>query len=105
MMVEKLTRDGQVAVLLSPGFGAGWYSWNTNCPAMLFDPEIVQMLLDKKEKNEIKQVAEKKYPSAYLGGLRDLTVKWLDQGTQFIVDEYDGYESLTVRDSTDWMVA
>ena len=26
--MEKVIRNGQVAVLYSPGFGAGWYSWN-----------------------------------------------------------------------------
>jgi hypothetical protein len=26
--MEKVIRDGKVAVLYSPGYGAGWYSWN-----------------------------------------------------------------------------
>ena len=26
--MKKLTKDGKVAVLYSPDFGAGWYSWH-----------------------------------------------------------------------------
>ena len=37
-MIEKLSQDGKVAVLYSPGFGAGWYTWNMTVPQILFDP-------------------------------------------------------------------
>jgi hypothetical protein len=26
--IKKVIRDGKVAVLISDGYGAGWYSWN-----------------------------------------------------------------------------
>ena len=26
--IEKVVRDGKVAVLVSPGYGAGWSTWN-----------------------------------------------------------------------------
>ncbi len=35
-MIQKLSQDGKVAVLYSPGFGAGWYTWNTDAPEILF---------------------------------------------------------------------
>ena len=104
-MVQKLTHEGKVAVLISEGFGAGWSTWNDEYPDMLFDPEIAQMIEDDKSEDQIMQVATKKYPKAYLGGLDGLVVKWLVEGTEFIVDEYDGAESLVIQSQTDWMVA
>jgi hypothetical protein len=104
-MVQKLTNEGKVAVLISEGFGAGWSTWNDEYPDMLFDPEIAQMIEDDKSEDQIMQVAAKKYPKAYLGGLDGLVVKWLVEGTEFIVDEYDGAESLVIQSETDWMVA
>lgn len=31
--MDKVIKDGKVAVLYSPGFGAGWFTWNNhhNC--------------------------------------------------------------------------
>ena len=40
----KLVRDGMVAVLYSPGFGAGWYTWNQECTELMFDPAIVKFV-------------------------------------------------------------
>ena len=43
--VPKLKRDGKVAVIYSPGFGAGWSTWaDGNAEAVLFDPELAEML-------------------------------------------------------------
>ena len=32
--------------------------------------------------------------NAYCGGAGDLQIKWLDEGTAFIINEYDGSESI-----------
>lgn len=44
MELQKVIRDSKVAVLYSPGFGAGWYSWNTKHPQLLFHPKLVEMV-------------------------------------------------------------
>lgn len=36
--------QGEVAVLYSPGYGAGWSTWNPH--DCLFTPEIVQLVLE-----------------------------------------------------------
>jgi hypothetical protein len=46
--MNKLIRDGLVAVLYSPGFGAGWYSWNSEHPEILFDPALVELVEQEK---------------------------------------------------------
>ena len=95
-MTERLVRDGRVAVLYSPGFGAGWSTWcheDENMRlAMTFDPQIADIVdqgrADWQERAEA--IALIKYPDAFLGGLKDLRVRWLPVGTQFRVTDYDG---------------
>lgn len=94
--MNKLERDGKVAVLYSPGFGAGWSTWNSeHAEVLLFDPEIVQAVLDG-DRAKAGEIAEQKCPGVYIGGNHDLQVEWLNKGDQFEVEEYDGSESVHV---------
>ena len=93
-MCDKVVRDGMVAVLYSPGYGAGWYTWNPGCgPQILFDPDIVAAI-EAKDYQKAEDIAESKYPDAYSGGVKDLTIRWLPVGTEFRVSEYDGSEHI-----------
>lgn len=107
--MEKVIRNGKVAVLISNGYGAGWSTWNTEHPECLFDPEIVEAVLAKKSTDDIVALAEAKWNAGegyfYAGGARNLTVEWLPIGTRFQIEEYDGFESLIVADEQVWMVA
>ena len=45
-MINKYVNDrDEVAVLYSPGFGAGWSTWNREHPDMLFDAGMVDLVL------------------------------------------------------------
>lgn len=101
--MNKLIRDGKVAVLFSPGHGAGWYSWH-QVEELLYDPSIVTWL----ESNELDKIANYltlKYPDEYFGDLEDLRIKWIPQGTEFQIDEYDGAESIKYKDKQEWLIA
>ena len=50
--MEKVIRNGLVAVLYSPGYGAGWFSWNPGHQELLFHPKLVEMV-EQKRNNEI----------------------------------------------------
>jgi hypothetical protein len=102
--MEKLSVDGKVAVLYSPGFGAGWYTWNYEYPEILFDPAIVK-LVEKEMWDELATYVELKYPDIYKGGMRDLEVMWILKGTEFKVVEYDGAESIELKENEYWLVA
>lgn len=93
-MTEKLIRDGKVAVIYSPGFGAGWSTWNDDKERMVFDPVLAQMILDGADVEALTKVATERHPKAYMGGLRNVKVEWLPVGTVFLIDEYDGSESI-----------
>ena len=105
--MEKVIRDGQVAILYSPGYGAGWYTWNTEHESMLYHPMIVDIVLSNELdwKVKVEVLASLIWPNAYLGGIRDLTVEWLPVGTPFRITEYDGSESLEIRDDVSWQIA
>lgn len=123
-MVDKVIRDGKVAVLISPGYGAGWTTWNQdhkNVEQMLFDPDIVNALLEYEKADgenwmwkqclmKIKEIADTKYnqdPYDYFfeNGLKNVEVVWVDVGRKFIVTEYDGSESIQFCDEMDWITA
>jgi hypothetical protein len=98
--MQKVIRDGKVAVLISHGFGAGWYSWNTEHQQLLFHPKLVEMVEQGREKEiDDEWVEENLGIEIYAGGSDGLSIHWLPVGTAFEVDEYDGAESLrTIAD-------
>ena len=100
---NKLIRDNKVAVLVSPGYGAGWYSWH-HIEELIYDPSVVEWL-EKGELDKISTFVELKYPDKYFGGLEDLEVKWVPVGTRFRIHEYDGSESLVLESEDNWMTA
>ena len=102
--MDKLIRDGKVAVLVSGEYGAGWYSWNHK-EQMLFDPVIAQMLLDGVDTDLIFKEAKGRYPDVYLGSVDGLDVEWIDVGTEFHIYEYDGSETLMKKSDYNWKVA
>ena len=101
--MQKLIRDGQVAVLVSPGYGAGWYTWHGN-EQLLFDPSIAQWL-ETNELDKIKAYLQLRYPDEYTGGLEDLVVEWVPVGARFRIEEYDGAESLVLESTQRWITA
>ena len=93
--MEKVIRNGKVAVLYSPGFGAGWYSWNSN-KELLFHPKLVEMVENNRQSEITTQWIQKNLGinNVYCEGADDLQIEWLDEGTVFEIDEYDGSESI-----------
>lgn len=101
--MEKIIRNGKVAVLVSWEYGSGWYTVNHN-EAMLFDPEIVAWVEAAKPEDRVAYF-EKKYPKADFYGFRTLRIEWVPVGHRFIVQEYDGAEYLIVLEKAFWITA
>lgn len=102
--VPKLIRDGKVAILLTGEHGAGWYSWNGD-EEMLYDPIIVVMVEKNTDVETITSYCTYKYPDAYLGGVDALKVRWIPEGEEFQIHEYDGMESIRLRKRERWLKA
>ena len=102
--MNKLIDNGKVAVLYSPGFGAGWSTWNQELPELVFEPAIVQFV-ETDQWAEMETYVSLKYPDIYKGGMKDLAVAWLPEGTEFQIKEYDGAESIEIKGEVKWMTA
>ena len=103
--MDKKIRNGKVAVLFSPYHGAGWYTWH-NIEELLFDPKVVDMVLEKTSAETIELYCNEVYgDKAYYGGADDLQVMWLPIGTHFHIHEYDGSETIEIREEIDWKIA
>jgi hypothetical protein len=114
MKADRVVRGGKVAVLYSPGFGAGWSTWNSSDGEgddglenfLLFDPTLVHMVEDDR-RDSIPEYVESVYPDShfYGGGAGELSIYWVPEGVMFRVTDYDGFESLEFRDAEDWKIA
>lgn len=98
--VNKVERDGEVAVIVSPGFGAGWSTWADESEAAVFAPDVVAWIEGGKVGDT--DFAEK---YGYTGGLRDCEIEWVPKGCRFEIDEYDGSESLRILTPADGYLA
>lgn len=101
--MDRVIKDGKVAVIISPGFGAGFHTWN-DIPNLCFCPYVVNHILngtkDDIDVDEIKKyygLPEDDWISTI--GLEKAEIQWLPQGTHFTIDEYDGSETIQYIDS------
>lgn len=125
-MVDKVIRDGMVAVVYSPGFGSGWSTWCHSSKEiiehLMFNPELVALVEKKNAFNDVQQylvVDEiEKWVNAnfnkldngsdyvYCGSnIGSLCIEWVPVGTQFYINEYDGLESICYYDPETWFTA
>lgn len=112
--MEKVIRNDKVAVLYSPGYGAGWYTCNTKYPACIFHPKIVELVEQGKRDEITSELCEELFCSDkepkdgyfYTGGACDLQIEWIEEGTEFEITEYDGFESISLKEEPDrWITA
>lgn len=114
--MKKVIRDGKVAVLYSPGFGAGWSTWSlSHGDGLIFEPQIVTLVEDRDEGRItteqlvelVEAYCERTYGKneVYCGGVDDLQIEWIAEGTQFKINEYDGSESIEYKENDYWVTA
>ena len=103
--VKRETENGiEVAVLVSPGFGAGWSTWSyESSETLLFHKDLVDLVL-KGENGSAARLAEE-MTGSYTGGAESLMVNWVPEGSRFIIHEYDGSETLVLEKDFDWKEA
>ncbi|WP_290738515.1 hypothetical protein [Haliea sp.] len=103
MLVEKYyNEEGEVAVLVSGDFGAGWSTWDSRGieSFLCMDKGLVELHLKGASEEEVeKYIKNKTGRDKYLGGWKDVEIEWLQQGTAFIIEEYDGAESIRTLDN------
>ena len=104
-MIKKVMRDGQVGVLISHGWGSGFYTWGAPLQA-IFDEKLIY-LIENEKFDEVVEYVSLTYSDAdvYIGGVHDLRVHWIDEGVEFFIDEYDGSESIVFKETVNWITA
>ena len=91
-------------VLISPGFGAGWSTWNDK--RMAVDKDLIELFEKGCTLKEMMLLCdEKDYEDVYYGGFDDLDIVEVPKGVHFKVVEYDGAESIEVMEEEDWFYA
>ena len=97
----KVIRNGKVAVLTSPGYGAGWIRNNPTFPQLLFHPTLVEMVEQKRQSEITEELMAELLGVApedvYAGGAATLTIDWVTEGSVFEIEEHDGYETLNIK--------
>jgi hypothetical protein len=110
--MEKVIRDGKVAIIYHPSFGAGWYTWNERGDFNEINPDKYKgmiyhpLIVEKIETNKQSEITEE-WVKSILGYENDkghlcvlaageLEIKWLPVGTRFKIHEYDGSEDIWI---------
>ena len=106
--MSKCIRAGKVAVLYSPGYNAGFSTWNDDKFAefLLHDEKLVE-LVETKQFALIEDYVNSVYPDEHICvlGAEDLEIEWVEPGTQFRIEEYDGSESIWYNHDGYWNIA
>lgn len=97
---DRIVRDGtHVGVAYSPGYGAGWTTWDYDDKVSPLNPFVIVAILFDRVDAIVNASDDDKETylgsrDMYMGGARYLTIAWVPIGTMFRVHEYDGYESV-----------
>lgn len=99
--IEKHENEsGQVGVIVSCGFGAGWSTWaDGNSEYYCMDSALVGMKLRGALACEVESHVKKVTGGTpFMAGWDSAEVVWIDKGTRFVIDMIDGSESLRTLD-------
>lgn len=98
--MQKVIRDNKAAVLVSYGFGAGWYTWNRDHEELLFHPRLVEMVENNRQEEITEEWVEENLgiEDVFCNGATDLVIQWIPVGTKFYIEEDDGDETLIDKD-------
>lgn len=106
--MDKVVRDGKVAVLVSPDYGAGWSTWASSDVAnrIVFDPDVVAWV-EAGKVGPLPDIGSKYGDEENFSnkGAEDLIVCWIPIGKKFRIQEYDGYETLHLEEDYQWLTA
>lgn len=101
--MKKYIKDGKVAVLVSPGYGAGWSTWGE--PELAFHYDLAKAIDEKGSVTEEEGTAIVNDKDIYCGGVGQLKIEWLTPNSRFRITEYDGFESLEYIGEINYLTA
>ena len=98
-------------VLISPGYGAGWSTWND--PLMAFDKRLIKAFERGISQEDMEKLCVEcgygdgifEGSKPFMGGFHNLMVVEVPSGTIFQIREYDGNEYIETFEGDDWYTA
>lgn len=96
-------------ILISPGYGAGWSTWNQ--PELATDKRLIELFEKGCTRNEmIDACVDYGHTNVYGdppydGGFAQLKIVEVPKGSLFKIREYDGHEYVEVFDESKWIRA
>jgi hypothetical protein len=104
-MLDKVVRDGNVAILITTEYGTGWSSW-IDVEGIETDPGLVAMVESSTEPDVLETYCRDKWGTLYFyGGAENLSIVWVPEGTEYVITEYDGWEEIQLKNSIEWRTA
>jgi hypothetical protein len=111
--MQKYIFNGEVALIHSDDWGVAWATWY---PETMFDGELIKLYLrwlgtdcDTQLEREAEDAAynylKEAHPQVAFRGFDGLKLTWLKPGQEFIIKEYDGIETVMLKDKINWLVA
>ena len=113
-MIEQkvLDDEGNVAVLVSVNYGAGYFTSNEEHPACVFDPFVIEIVSklkwyeNPKKYKALEHHLKDKYAKDFdTFGVVGLVVEWIPEGTKFRINDCDGAEYIEIMHEIDWLEA
>lgn len=98
--MEKVIRDGKVAVAVAKGYGCGWSTSNDVSP---MDARYNLLFLERRFE-EIQRLCEEEGLNP-ADGIYQVKIKWVPVGSRFIIQEYDGSEEIAFFEDFKWLEA
>jgi hypothetical protein len=111
--MQKYILNGEAALIHSDDWGTPWATWY---PETMFDRELIGHYLrwlgtdcDTEQEHEAEYAArlylEHAHPEVAFRGFAGLKLTWIKQGQEFIIREYDGIETVLLKDKVKWLMA
>jgi len=105
MKMNKIEKDGKIAVLVSSEYGLGWSTaYPEHREFLCMDAGIVQAIMDNAP-DEAANIARRKCAYISRFDAEKLIIEWVDKGASFEINEYDGYESVHIIGNREYMKA
>lgn len=94
-MTSKYIKDGFLHIVLNDCFGLSWAcGYEQKTEMRMYDPTLIQMILDKRNSNEIKDYITGRYGEHCFR----LVLEKIPVGKKFYVYECDGKDTLVMED-------
>jgi len=98
--MEKVIRNGKVAVLVSRGFSTGWYTHH-GVEELLFHPKLVEMVEECKKHDICEWVKENFDLEVSYYGAMGIVIHWLPVGEPFMIVQINDYEYVYTAENLD----